>query len=64
MSDPVKGAITAAIQGTQADNTSLGTEIAAWQPILALQRQLLTNEFNNMETVLSQLKSQSAAMGL
>lgn len=64
MSDPVKGAITAAIQGTQAESTTLTSEINAWQPILDLQRQQLNNEFNQMETTLAHLRTQSAALGL
>ena len=64
MSDPVKGAITAAIQGTQSESTTLTTEINAWQPILDLQRQQLNNEFNQMETTLAHLRTQSAALGL
>jgi flagellar hook-associated protein 2 len=64
MSNPVNGSITAAIQGTQADSTNLTDEINAWQPILDLQRQQLTQEFTTMETTLATLKSQSAALGL
>ena len=64
MSDPTKGAITAAIQGTQANITSLTSEIAAWQPLLDLQRTQLTTEFTNMETALAQLNAQKAALGL
>jgi flagellar hook-associated protein 2 len=64
MSDPVKGAITAEIQGTQADMTSLTTQINAWTPILTAEQQQLTQEFTQMETALSQLAAQKAALGL
>ena len=64
MSDPTKGAITAAIQGTQANITDLTGEIAAWQPILDLQRTQLTTEFTSIETALAQLNAQKSALGL
>jgi len=64
MSDPVKGEITAEIQGTQAESANLTTEINAWTPILQAQQQQLTKEFTQMETTLSQLNAQKAALGL
>jgi flagellar hook-associated protein 2 len=64
MSDPTKGAITAAIQGNQASITDLTGEINAWQPILDMERTPLTTEFTQMEMALSQLNSQKAALGL
>ncbi|MFI5042194.1 MAG: flagellar filament capping protein FliD, partial [Acidimicrobiales bacterium] len=64
MSDPTKGAITAAILGNQASIKDLTGEISAWQPILDMERTQLTTEFTQMETALAQLNSQKAALGL
>jgi len=64
MSDPVNGAITAEIQGTQAESTNLTTQINAWTPILQAQQQQLTAEFTQMETTLAQLNAQKTALGL
>ncbi|HVM64081.1 MAG TPA: flagellar filament capping protein FliD, partial [Acidimicrobiales bacterium] len=64
MSDPNSGAITAAIQGSQATITDLNNEITAWQPLLDMQRQQLTQEFTQMETALAQLNAQKSALGL
>jgi flagellar hook-associated protein 2 len=63
MSNPATGVITAAIQGTQTEMTTLTDEINSWQTILDQQRQTLTNQFNNMETVLARLRAQSSALG-
>jgi flagellar hook-associated protein 2 len=64
MSDPNSGAITAAIQGSQATITDLNDQINAWQPLLDMQRQQLTQEFTQMETALAQLNAQKSALGL
>ena len=62
MSNPITGAITTEINGTQSDVTDLNNQISAWTPILTQQQQQLTNQFNAMETTLAQLQSQSAAL--
>ncbi|HZQ87349.1 MAG TPA: flagellar filament capping protein FliD [Acidimicrobiales bacterium] len=64
MSNPTTGAITAAIQGSQATVASLADQITAMQPLLDMQRQQLTLEFTQMETALSQLNAQKTALGL
>ena len=64
MSDPVKGEITAEILGTQAEKANVATEINAWTPVLQAQQKQLTAEFTQMETTLSQLNAQKAALGL
>ncbi len=60
--NPSQGTLTSEINGTQADITNLNDQISAWQPILDLQRQNLTAEFNQMESTLSQLQAQSKAL--
>ena len=62
MSNPITGAITTEINGSQSDITDLNNQISAWTPILTQQQQQLTNQFNAMETTLAQLESQSAAL--
>jgi flagellar hook-associated protein 2 len=64
MSNPTTGAITAAIQGSQATVSTLDDQITAMQPLLDMQRQQLTQEFTQMESALSQLSAQKSALGL
>jgi flagellar hook-associated protein 2 len=58
-----KGAyLTAAIQGSQSQITTLSSEIAAWQPILDAQQTMLQTQFTNMETLLASLQSQGTSL--
>jgi flagellar hook-associated protein 2 len=62
MSNPVTGAVTNEINGSEANITNLGNQINAWTPILQQQQQQLTNQFNQMESTLSTLETQSSAL--
>jgi flagellar capping protein FliD len=44
--------------------STLDDQINAMQPLLDMQRQQLTQEFTQMESVLSQLSAQKSALGL
>ncbi len=59
-SDPVNGTLTTSITSHNATISELTASIADWDARLALRQQTLTNQFNAMETALSQLNSQSS----
>jgi len=54
------GELPATITGLQNTNSSLSSQITVEQHLLAQQQQALTTEFNNLETTLASLKSQSS----
>ncbi|MGH9101879.1 MAG: flagellar filament capping protein FliD [Acidimicrobiales bacterium] len=57
--DPTTGNLTTTIQNLQSQSSSLGTQISAYDPIIAAQQQAYRNEFAQMEAQLATLKSQS-----
>jgi flagellar hook-associated protein 2 len=60
--DPVSGAITIENQTLANENTDFQTQITQLNSILAQKKQNLTDQFNNMESVLAGLQSQQAAL--
>lgn len=58
-SNPVNGWITSAIQGLQQESSNLTQQIAAYNPIIANEKAMLTQQFNAMETQMGTLKDQS-----
>jgi flagellar hook-associated protein 2 len=53
------GVITTAISGRNSSIKDLQTQIDSWDTRLALKQQMLEQQFNNLETVMGQMKSQS-----
>ncbi|MHC5798046.1 flagellar filament capping protein FliD [Lacisediminihabitans sp. FW035] len=61
-SDKYDGTITNRITGDQTQIRSLGDQVAAWDTRLAIRKSTLQRTFSQMEVLLSNLKSQSAAL--
>lgn len=58
-SDKYDGQLTARITGQEKEITSLGTQIESWDTRLAQRRETLERTYARLETMLSQLQSQS-----
>jgi len=61
-SDKYTGTITDRITGDQTQLRSLGDQVSAWDTRLAIRKSTLQRTFSQMEVLLSNLKSQSAAL--
>jgi flagellar hook-associated protein 2 len=61
-SDKYTGTLTDRITGDQTQLRSLGDQVSAWDTRLAIRKSTLQRTFSQMEVLLSNLKSQSAAL--
>jgi len=61
--NPTGGEIPTKIQSLQNNSTEIGSQIKLQQKLVVQQQQQLTAEFTNMETVLTQLKSEQSYLG-
>lgn len=57
--DPTTGSISTTIQNLQGQSQGLGTQIAAYDPIISAAQQSYQNEFAQMEAQLATLKNES-----
>jgi flagellar hook-associated protein 2 len=63
LDDPIDGVVTDAISELTAESHGFTTQIKQLNAVLAEKQSALQTEFANMETVLANLKSQSASLG-
>jgi flagellar hook-associated protein 2 len=62
MSNPSNGSITEVINGLNQQSTGLNSQIDFWQQIVAQEKQILTQEFDNLQVQLISLQNQGNAL--
>ncbi|HYA68686.1 MAG TPA: DUF5320 domain-containing protein, partial [Acidimicrobiales bacterium] len=62
MSDPVTGEVTKTVQGLQTQSTGLTSQISFYASIVSQEKQLLQNQYANLESQLGTLKDQSSEL--